>query len=377
MQSTAAVLHETVEQSELSASKPARIQSINVEDPTDDEVLVDIKAASLCGTDIAIATGAFNEGVLPMVMGHECAGIVEHTGEDVESVEPGDHVVLGGIACGKCDRCMVGRSNICKKKFKAVREGTLKNGKMKFTNEDGNKLRHCNGVSAFSEHTIVTEDVVAKITDEIPSERATLLGCAIHTGSGAVMNTADVEPNSSVVIFGAGGVGLSGVQGAVIQSAKNIIVVDIVPEKLDIAKQLGATHTIDPTEEDVKEGVRSITNEGADYAFEMSGNASVFPLSVEVTKPLGTTVMVGNAPEGKHQLEMDLNQIHLNEKEIVGAINGSYYLKDAIPKLADMVVAGKLSLEEMITDTKSLDEVNQAMADHKAGTQIRQVILPE
>jgi alcohol dehydrogenase len=377
MQTTAAVLHETVERSELSTSGPAKIQTINVEEPTGDEVLVDVRAASLCGTDVAIATGAFNEGVLPMVMGHECAGVVERTGKAVESVEPGDHVVLGGIACGKCDHCMAGRSNICKKKFEAVREGTLKNGKMKFTDEAGNKLRHCNGVSAFSGYTVVTEDVAAKITDEIPLERATLLGCAIHTGSGAVMNTADIEPNSSVVIFGAGGVGLSGVQGAVIQSAKEIIVVDIVSEKLDIAKQLGATHTINPDEEDVKERIRSITGDGADYAFEMTGSAAVFPLSIEVTKPLGTTVLVGNAPEGKHELEIDLNNILLNEKEIVGAINGSYYLKDAIPELADMVVAGKLSLEEMITDTKSLDEVNQAMADHEGGTQIRQVIRPE
>jgi alcohol dehydrogenase len=377
METTAAVLHETVEKRELSGTGPARMQSIRVDEPTGDEVLVDVKAASLCGTDVAIATGAFNEGVLPMVMGHECAGVVEQTGEDVESVNLGDHVVLGGIACGKCEHCMTGRSNICKKKFSAVRKGTLKNGKMKFTDEEGNKLRHCNGVSAFSGHTVVTEDVAAEITDEIPLERATLLGCAIHTGAGAVMNTADVEPNSSVVIFGAGGVGLSGVQGAGIQSAKDIIVVDIVPEKLDIAEQLGATHTINPTEEDVTERIQSITGDGADYAFEMTGSPNVFPLSIEVTKPLGTTVLVGQAPEGKHQLEMDLNDILLNEKEIVGAINGSYYLKDAISELADMVVAGKLYLKEMITDTKSMDELNQAMVDHKGGTQIRQVILPE
>lgn len=374
MESKAAVIYEPVGSDDFSESRPAAIETIDVADPSGEEVLVEIAAGSLCHTDIAIALGNLDEPY-PMVMGHEGAGIVREVGEDVDSVQPGDHVVLGRIACGQCQYCRMGRSNLCEERTRARQNGTLRTGDIRFS-KDGNSLYHCHGVTSFSEYTVVTEEVAIPITDEVPLEQATLLGCGVFTGVGAVTNTADIEAGSSVVIFGAGGVGLSAVQGARLHSAGEIVAVDLVPEKLGIAKSLGATHTVDASQGDPVERVREILPNGADYAFDIVGIPQTTEQCVDVLATTGTAVIVGASSAGKKSINLDMVDVTLGEKEIIGSFNGSFSLQLAIPTLAEFVADGRLKLEPLISATRPLSELNDAMDDLEHGTMRRQVILP-
>jgi Zn-dependent alcohol dehydrogenase len=374
MEATAAVLEEPTDAENLSEAVPAKFETIDVAEPTGEEVLVEITAASLCHTDVGITHGHLEES-FPLVMGHEGAGRVHAVGDEVDSVKPGDQVVLGRITCGRCKFCRQGNGQLCTKRTEARRNGTLRTGEIRFS-RDGEPVHHCHGVSSFSEHTLVTEEVAVKVTDEIPPEHATLLGCGVFTGAGAVMNTADIEAGSSVVIFGAGGVGLSAVQGARLRSATEIISVDIVPEKLEIAEEVGATHTIDSAEEDVVERVEDITDGGADYAFEVVGNPTVAEQAVDCLAPMGQAVLVGVPPAGKQDISLNLYDMVVSEKDVVGSFNGSYSLPLAIPKLADLAAKGDLQLEPLITDRKSLTELNDAMHELETGTGIRQIIEP-
>ena len=374
MRSTAAVLNSPTDADDLAEAAPVTFDTIDVAEPTGEEVLVEITAASLCHTDVAITHGNLEES-FPLIMGHEGAGRVHAVGEDVESVAPGDHVVLGRICCGKCAFCRDGHQQLCTKRTEARRNGTLRTGAIRFE-RNGTPVHHCHGVSSFSEYTLVTEEVAVKITDDLSPEHATLLGCGVFTGAGAVLNTADVEAGSSVVIFGAGGVGLSAVQGARLSSATDIISIDIVPEKLDIAAEVGANHTINPSAEDVVQRVDEITDGGADYSFEIVGNSRVAEQAVECLAPTGQTVLVGVPPAGKQNLAIDLYDMVVSEKEIAGSFNGSYSLPLAIPELADLVVKGKLRLNPLISDRRPLSELNEAMQTLESGTGIRQIIQP-
>lgn len=374
MQSTGAILEEPTDSSHFAEDRPVAVETFDVESPTGEEVLVEIGAASLCHTDVGIVLGHLEEQY-PMVMGHEGAGVVSEVGDQVTSLEPGDHVALGRASCGKCDRCRQGQSHLCPKRFDCQTEGTLRTGVTRFS-RNGTPLHHCHSVSSFSEYTVTTEEVAVKINEDIPMEEATLLGCGVFTGVGAVTNTAAVEPGSSVVIFGAGGVGLCAVQGATLCSALDIIVVDPISEKLDLAEELGATHTINPEEVDPVATIRDITDGGADYAFEIVGNAAVVEQAVDSLRPTGTSVLVGIPPHGKRDLQLDLYDIVLSEKTMMGSLNGSYNLPVAIRELSDMVAAGHLSLSELVTGKKPLTELNQALEDLESGFQIRQVIQP-
>jgi alcohol dehydrogenase len=374
MESTAAVLEEPTDAEDLAAAAPVSFETVEVAEPTGEEVLVEITAASLCHTDVAITRGHLEES-FPQVMGHEGAGRVAAVGEDVTNVEPGDQVVLGRITCGRCEYCREGKGQLCVERTKARKNGTLRTGEIRFS-RDGEPIHHCHGVSSFSEYTLVTEEVAVPVTDELPPEHATLLGCGVFTGAGAVMNTADVEAGSSVVVFGAGGVGLSAVQGARIRGAGEIIAVDIVPEKLEVAAEVGATHTVDSSEEDVLERVAAITGGGADYAFEIVGNPAVAEQAMDTLAPTGQAVLVGVPPAGKQELELNLYDMVVSEKELIGSFNGSYSLPLAIPKLATLAAKGDLMLDPLITDTKELTDLNEAMHELETGTGVRQVILP-
>ena len=373
MQSTAAVLHEPIATHDFAADRPVAIETIEVAEPTGEEVLVEVVATSLCHTDVSCVVGE-PPVPTPIVLGHEGAGIVRAVGDRVSSVEPGAHVVLGRMACGRCDFCRKGRSTLCRRRREA--DGTLRTGHRRFAGRDGEPYAHFGGVSSFTEYTVVTEEVAVEITDEIPLEEATLLGCGVFTGVGAVANVADVEAGSSVAIFGAGGVGLSGVQGAVLRGATEVVVVDVVPDKLDVARRLGATHTIDASEDDPVKRIREITGGGAEYAFDMVGDPSVIEQVLRSLGPGGTGVLVGAPAAGVHEIDVDVRDVVYSEKRLVGSLNGSYNLPLAIPMLADLVVAGKLSLDELITDTRPLEEVNEAMDALVTGSQLRQVLVP-
>lgn len=374
MKSTAAVLDEPTDEADLAAARPATVEAVDVPDPTGEEVLVELTAASLCHTDVAIARGEISRPT-PLVMGHEGAGVVRDVGDAVESVAPGDSVVLGRTTCGRCDYCRRGMGQHCTKRTESHRAGTLRTGAVRF-GRGTEPVHHCNSVSSFSEYTLVTEEVAVTVTDDLPPEQATLLGCGVFTGVGAVTNTADIEAGSSVAVFGAGGVGLSAVQGARMRSASDIVCVDLVPEKLAVAKRVGATHVVDASETDPVERVREIVAGGVDYAFEVVGNPAVTEQAVRCLAPTGDAVLVGVPPAGPQALDLDLYDLVVSEKSLVGSFNGSYTLPLAIPDLADLAAAGTLLLEPMVSDTNPLNRVNEAMADLETGTGIRQVIAP-
>jgi len=375
MRTTAAVLDEPIDSSDFAETEPATIEEITVIEPVREEVLVEITAASLCHTDVASARGHFEEAC-PCVMGHEGAGVVRAVGDDVKSVEPDDPVVLGRITCGRCEYCRAGKGQHCVERTEARQRGTLRTGDVRFA-RDGDPVHHYHGVSSFTEHTVVTEEVAIPVPEKLPPEQATLLGCGVFTGVGAVMNTADVEAASSVVIFGAGGVGLSAIQGARIRGATTIVAVDIISEKLDRAADVGATHTIDSSalENPVAE-ICDICNGGADYAFEVVGNKQVAQQAVEVLAPTGQAVLVGVPPSGPRDLELNLNEVVLDEKTMRGSFNGSYSLPLAIPQLAELAVTDNLLLKPLVTDEKPLDRLNKAMRELESGSGVRQIIRP-
>jgi S-(hydroxymethyl)glutathione dehydrogenase/alcohol dehydrogenase len=308
-------------------------------------------------------------------MGHEGAGYVRAVGDDVTSVEPGDQVVLGRIACGRCEYCRMGRSNLCERRRGASEAGTLRTGAVRFS-LDGDPVHHCHGVSSFTEHTLVTEEVAIRVTDELPIEQASLLGCGVFTGAGAVMNTVDVEAGATVAVFGCGGVGLSAVQAARLRGAGEIIGVDVVPEKLERATRLGATETVDSSELDPVERIHELTDGGVDYAFEVVGNPTVIEQTVGSLDSMGTAVLVGVPPAGTHETSLDFFDVVTREQRIVGSFNGSYNLSLAIPRIAELVADGAFELEPLVTGRRPLDEVNEAMEELETGTGIRQLVLP-
>jgi Zn-dependent alcohol dehydrogenase len=372
-ESMAAVLETPTDDHDFAESRPVSVEPVEVKDPAGEEVLVEVRATSLCHTDVGFTLGHF-EVPYPLVLGHEGAGVVREVGEQVQDLEPGDHVVLGRIACGRCRRCREGLSHLCERRVPANESGTLRNGNVPFS-RDGEPIHHCLGVSSFTEHTLVTQDVAIPVPEELPFDRACLLGCGVFTGFGAVENTADIELGSSVVIFGAGGVGLNGIQAARIRDASTVVAVDLVDEKLDLAREMGATHTVNPNDaDDVAERIREICPGGADYAFEMTGHESVITQALDAVGSRGEVIVVGVPPHGHRSVDLDVYGMLFGEKAIRGSLSGSYNLSLAIPKLADLVVDGRLPLDPLVTDTRPLAEVNEAMAALEAGGQIRQIL---
>lgn len=373
MDTTAAVLDEPVGSAPFDEARPARFGTVEVDDPGPEEVLVEVGAASLCHTDLDIASGDLVRPT-PLVMGHEGAGVVRQVGERVASVSPGDHVVLGRMACGRCAPCRAGRSNLCDERSVATTDGTLRGGAVRF-GRDGEALHHCHGVSSFSQHTVVNEEVAIGVTDAVPLDRATLLGCGVFTGFGAVANTLGVAPGASVVVFGCGGVGLSAVQGAAVSGADPVVAVDVLPEKLDAARELGATHAVNSEVEDPVERVRELTG-GADYAVTCVGVPEVIEQAIAAVGKGGEVAVVGVPPEGEAPA-LDAFDLMRHEKVVRGSFNGSYDLSLAIPTLAELVASGALRLDPMVSSERPLAELNEAMADLQAGTGIRHVLVPE
>ncbi len=351
--SQAAVLESPVDDDrEFTESRPVSVETVEIADPQGKEVLVEIGATSLCHTDVGFALGHF-DCAFPLVLGHEGAGVVKAVGNAVQGLEPGNHVVLGRIACGRCEQYRAGHSNLCTQRVPANESGKLRTSTVPFSC-DGDPVHRCLGVSSFTEYTLVTEDVAIPVPKELSMDRACLLGCGVLTGFGAVENTADVELGSSVAVFGAGGVGLNGVQAARICGADPIVTIDLVPEKLELARDLGATHTVDASEADPVECIREICPDGVDYAFEMTGNSSVITQSLDAVGSRGEVIVVGVPPFGKEQVDLDVYEMLFNEKTIRGSLSGSYNLPLAIARLADLVVDGRLSVEELVTDERPL-----------------------
>ena len=264
-------------------SKPLKIESLELENPHEHEVLLKIHAAGLCHSDLSVINGSRPRS-LPMVLGHEATGEVLKVGSSVTRVKEGDHVVCTFIpSCGKCIPCKEGRPALCENGAKANEKGEMLEGGIRLSNEDGQVYHHL-GVSGFAEHAVVSENSIVKISDEIPFERAAVFGCAVITGIGAVMNTAQIRPGSNVAVVGLGGIGLNAIIGAKLAGANEIIALDINEDKFDLAKQFGATATFNSSDDDIDEQIKEYVPGGVEYAFETAGVVPAMQVAYKITK---------------------------------------------------------------------------------------------
>jgi alcohol dehydrogenase len=372
MKTRAAVLYSMNHSRPYAASQPLLIEELDLAGPGPGCVLVEVAAAGLCHSDLSVINGA-RPRVMPMVLGHEAAGVVLESGPEVHDFSPGDHVVFSYVpACRRCLYCAVGRPALCENGAKANVAGTLLDGGRRFTNRAGEPLHHHLGVSAFSQFTVAAQESLVKIDAALPLEIAALFGCAVITGVGAVINSARVEPGSSVAVFGLGGVGLSVVLGAQAAGAESIIAVDTIPQKLDRARTLGATAAIQ-SDEGVVASIRDLSHGGVDYAFECAGVETALIQAYESTRRGGTTVALG-LPAPQKQFTIPAVSLVAEERTVKGSYMGSAVPRRDIPRLIALYRAGRLPVDLLLTDIVSLQELNSAFDCLERGEAVRQVL---
>ena len=337
--------------------------------------MVRIVATGVCHTDAFTLSGEDPEGLFPAILGHEGGGIVEEVGAGVTSVKPGDHVIpLYTPECGQCSFCTSGKTNLCQAIRVTQGQGLMPDGSSRFS-YNGRQLFHYMGTSTFSEYTVLPEIAVAKVNQAAPLDKICLLGCGITTGIGAVLNTAKVEPGASVAVFGLGGIGLSVIQGATMAGAEQIIGVDINPDKFEMAKLLGATDFINPKEHDapVQEVIVDYTNGGVDYSFECIGNTDLMRSALECChKGWGESVIVGVAGAGQ---EISTRPFQLVTGRVWrGTAFGGVKGRSQLPGMVDQYLDGEIKVDEMVTHTMPLEEINRAFDLMHEGKSIRSVI---
>jgi alcohol dehydrogenase len=368
----AAVLTEVGASQPYASSRPLVVADVDLHGPGDGELLIRVKAAGVCHSDLSVVDGN-RVRPLPMALGHEAAGVVAEVGPGVSDVREGDHVVLVFVpACGSCPYCATGTPALCSAGAAANGAGTLLRGARRLR-WNGTEIHHHLGVSAFSEYAVVDRVSAVVIPDDVPWDVAALFGCALLTGVGAVCNTVSVRPGESVAVFGLGGVGLSAVMGAAVAGAMPIIAVDPVPAKRDLARALGATAALDPGE--VAAAWFDLVPGGVRYAVEAVGNPAVFAAAVASTGRGGTTVAVG-LPHPAAELRVPALPIVAEAKTLVGSYMGSAVPRRDIPRLIGLWRAGRLPVERLHTGSLPLDEINEAMDALAGGEVIRQVIQP-
>jgi len=357
------------------AGQPLSIEEVDVAGPADGEVLVRIVASGVCHTDAFTLSGEDPEGAFPVILGHEGGGVVEEVGAGVRSVKPGDHVIpLYTPECGECEFCASGKTNLCQAIRATQGQGVMPDGKSRFSCS-GKELLHFMGTSTFSEYTVLPEIAVAKVAQEAPLESVCLLGCGITTGIGAVLNTAKVEPGSTVAVFGLGGVGLSVIQGAVMAKAARILAIDINTDKEEMARQLGATDFVNPNDYDqpIQDVIVDLTNGGVDYSFEAIGNVNLMRAALECChKGWGESTIIGVAGAGQ---EIGTRPFQLVTGRVWrGSAFGGVKGRSQLPGMVDRYLAGEIKVDEMITHTMGLEDINKAFDLMHEGASIRSVI---
>ena len=355
--------------------KPLVIEEVDVEGPKNGEVLLQIKASGVCHTDAYTLSGKDPEGLFPAIMGHEGGAVVVEVGQGVISVKPGNHVIPLYIPeCGQCKFCKSGRTNLCGAIRATQGKGVMPDGSSRFSLK-GKTLYHYMGTSTFSEYTILPEIAIAKINPSAPLDKVCLLGCGITTGIGAVLNTARVTPGSTAAVFGLGGIGLSVIQGLVLVQAARIIAVDINPKKFAMAKLLGATDCINPTDQDrpVQEVIIDLTDGGVDYSFECIGNVKTMRAALECChKGWGESVIIGVAAAGK---EISTRPFQLVTGRVWrGTAFGGVKGRSQLPTYVDRYLSGEIKVDPMITHTLPLETINEAFDLMHEGRSIRSVI---
>lgn len=356
-------------------NSPFEVHDIDIDRPLGNEVLIDVKGSGLCHSDLHIARNDY--GIpLPLLQGHETAGIVTALGPDVRSLKVGDHVVACNVGvCGHCDRCLDGRPNGCRNKGNVDRQPDQGSR----VTWEGQPVTTLGGMSGFAEQALFPEHLLAVVSKDIPFDRAALLGCGVVTGAGAVIRTAGVRFGDTVAVFGAGGVGLNAVQAAALSGASKVIVVDLQSGKLDLARKFGATHTVNPADGDTVEQVRALTDgRGVDHAFEVIGLVPTLQQATQVLDHNGTAYVVGMQRPGAtlsiNVDPMDLDSLLRREQSVRGVMMGSTNFKLDIPLYAELYLQGRLNLDDLVSNTIDLVDINEGYAELEKGKVARSVI---
>ena len=357
------------------AGEPLAIDTVSLDGPREGEALVEIKATGVCHTDAYTLSGADPEGLFPAILGHEGAGVVVETGPGVSSVAVGDHVIpLYTPECRECKFCTSGKTNLCGAIRETQGRGVMPDGTSRFA-RGSETILHYMGTSTFSNYTVVPEIALAKIRPDAPFDKVCYIGCGVTTGIGAVMNTAKVEAGANVAVFGLGGIGLNVIQGARMAGAERIIGVDLNPAKRPLAERFGMTDFIDPKSvEDVTAAIVDLTDGGVDYSFECIGNVDVMRQALECChKGWGESVIIGVAGAGQ---EIATRPFQLVTGRVWrGTAFGGAKGRTDVPKIVDWYMDGKINIDDLITHTMPLEDINNAFELMHAGESIRSVVV--
>jgi len=361
----------------LEAGKPLEVMEVNLEGPKAGEVLVEIKATGLCHTDEFTRSGADPEGAFPAILGHEGAGVVMEVGEGVTSVRPGDHVIpLYTPECRTCEYCLNPKTNLCQAIRETQGKGVMPDGTSRFSMDDGTPILHYMGCSTFANHTVLPEIALAKVNPDAPFDKICYIGCGVTTGIGAVINTAKVEPGSRAVVFGLGGIGLNVIQGLRLVGAEMIVGVDINPARKEMGERFGMTHFVNPNEVegDLVPYLVDLTKGGADYSFECIGKTPLMRQALECChKGWGEAIIIGVAGAGQ---EISTRPFQLVTGRVWrGTAFGGVKGRTQLPGMVDQYMSGEIKLDELITYTMPLEEINTAFDYMHEGKSIRSVIL--
>jgi S-(hydroxymethyl)glutathione dehydrogenase/alcohol dehydrogenase len=353
------------------ASEPLVVEDVELDAPHAGEVLVRLAASGVCHSCLHIMDGSMAWPDMPVVLGDEGAGIVEQVGTGVSSVAPGDHVILSwSPACGRCRYCATGRPQLCERR---PARGVMLDGTTR-RRVRGQAVTHM-GPATYATHTIVSADSAIKIRDDMPLDKAALIGCAVTTGTGAVINTARVPAGASLAIFGVGGIGLNAVQGGRLAGAFPLIAVDVADNKLEFARTLGATHTVNGAQVDPVQKIRDLTaGRGAEFTVVAVGNTGAIQQAWDALAPGGTCVVIGAPPPGE-TIAVNPAYLYRDEKRLTGSRYGSSRPLDDFARFVDLYLGGKLELDALITREYALTEVNEAHRALAAGENMRGLIV--
>ncbi len=345
------------------------IEDVDIAEPGPREVLIKTAAAGLCHSDLHFMEGKYPYPC-PAVLGHESAGVVEAVGSMVHYVKPGDHVITCLSAfCGHCSQCTDGHLSLCENKGTELVRQPGESPRLSRGGEAVNQFLH---LSSFAEYMLVHEQALVKIQPEMPLDKAALIGCGVTTGMGAVFRTARVQPGSSVAVIGAGGIGLSAIQGARIAGANKVIAIDMLDSKLELAQAMGATHVVNAGKDDAVAAVKELTGGGVHYSFEAVGMKQTAEQSFQMLRPGGQATVIGMIPVGT-KVEVHGPDL-LSEKTLTGSNMGSNQFRTDMPRFVDMYLDGRLMLDEMVSQHITLDQINEGFAEMKTGNVARSVI---
>jgi alcohol dehydrogenase len=374
MKMRAAVIREMMKPRPYADSKPFAIEEVELEPPGEGEVLVRIRAAGLCHSDLSTVNGD-RPRPMPMVLGHEAAGEVVELGPGVKGLAAGDHVILVFVpSCGGCVPCMEGRPGLCEPAVPANAGGTLITGARRLK-LDGTPVNHHIGVSGFAEYAVVSRNSLVRIDKDLPFEEAALFGCAVVTGAGAVFNTAKLPAGASVAVVGLGGVGLMSMLAARAAGSRQVIAIDTLDDKLKLAKQMGATHTVNAASPDAVEQVKAITGGGVEFAFEMASSVKALEMSYRITKRGGTTV-TGSLPHPDARFALPATNLVAEERTLKGSYIGSCVPGRDIPRYIALYRQGMLPVDRLLSERIGLADINLGFDRLADGATVRQILLP-